>query len=325
MKRHRCYALLVTFLCSIALVVSAPAPHAQKLPRIGWLGSYSETLPAYQGFRDGLRELGYVEGKNVIIEARWAEGKLDRLPLLARELANLNVDVMLVGGEDGLKAAKEATATVPIVVVTCDPLDKLVVSIARPGGKATGLTCISSDLTTKRLQILKEFVPKADRVAVLYRSASIAKSTEYSDLMAAASKLNVTLKGYVASSETELIKAFTDIESDTSQALVVLADTFMNSHVGMLADLTLKKRLPTMYGFREFVDAGGLVSYGASRRDELKRAASYIDKILKGADPGDLPIELPTKFELAVNVRTAKLLNLTVPSSLLALADEVIE
>ena len=197
---------------------------APKVPRIGWLGSYAATNPAYQGFHDGLRELGYIEGKNVIIEARWAEGKFDRLPALARELANLNVNVLLVGGEDGLKAAKEATATIPIVVVTCDPLDKLVASIARPGGKATGVTCLSSELTAKRLQILKELMPQLTRVAVLYHSADIAKSTEYNDLIQSATKLNLTLRGFVAGSENEISAAFADMTNDALQALIILAD-----------------------------------------------------------------------------------------------------
>jgi putative ABC transport system substrate-binding protein len=321
MKRRE----FITILIAAWWPFTVSAFDAPKVPRIGWLGSYAATNPAYQGFHDGLRELGYIEGKNVIIEARWAEGKFDRLPALARELANLHVDVLLVGGEDGLKAAKEATATIPIVVVTCDPLDKLVASIARPGGKATGVTCISSELTAKRLQILKELMPQLTRVAVLYHSADIAKSTEYTDLIQAASKLNLTLRSIVAGSENEISAAFADMTNDSSEALVILADSFMNFHIKTLANLALKHHLPTIYGFREFADAGGLVSYGASRRHQIKRAASYIDKILKGSDPGDLPIELPTKFEFIINLHTAKALNVTIPPSMQILADEVIE
>ena len=317
--------MVVTTMSAIAPFITALATEPNKVPHIGWLGSYSETLPAYQGFRDGLRELGYIPGENVIVDARWAEGKLERLPSLASELASLNVNVMLVGGEDGLKAAKAASATIPIVVVTCDPMDRLVASIARPGGKATGFTCISSELTNKRLQILKEFVPQLNRVAVLYRAADIGKSSEFGDLNQAAAKLDVTVKAYVAGTNAEIGNAFTDMDKNRTQGLVILADSFMNSRLKTLADLALGNHLPTIYGFREFTDAGGLMSYGANRREELKQAASYIDKILKGADPGGLPIQLPTTFEFVVNLRTAKALNLTVPQSAFILANEVIE
>jgi putative ABC transport system substrate-binding protein len=280
-------------------------------------------LPLYDGFRQGLREAGYVEGRNIIIEARYAEGNLDRLPELARELARLNVNVMFVAGDQGLRAAKEASGTIPIVVSACDPLDSLVASIARPGGKATGLTCISSDLASKRLQMLKELVPALSRVAILYNPEDHNKALEYRQAQEAARTLNLTLRAFEARSAGEIDKAFAGMAGD--QALLIFADALMVFHEKKLADLTLQNRLPAIFGFREFTDLGGLISYGANLRDQYRRAASYVDKILKGANPGDLPIEQPTRFELIINLKTAKALGLEVPLQLQQLADEVIE
>ena len=325
MKR---YALLL----GLALVAThcwpslrADAQRTDKLPRLGWLQNHSPTSPHYEGFREGLRELGYVEGKNLTVEARWADGDLDRLPELARELARLNVDVLFVSGDQGLRAAKEATSTTPIVVLACDPLDSLVASIARPGGKATGLTCISSDLAGKRLQLLKELVPALARVAVLYNPEDRNKASEYKQIQQTASSLKLTLRAFEARSATEIDSAFAGMADDQAQALVILADALMVFHEKRLADLALKGGLPAIFGFREFADLGGLVSYGASLRETFRRAASYVDKILKGADPGDLPVEQPTKFELVINLKTAKALGLDVPVTLLATADELID
>jgi len=305
--------------------LAADAQQPTKLPRIGWLGNLAATAPVYDGFRQGLRELGYVEGKNIIIEARWVEGQLDRLPEFARELARLNVDLMLVGGDQGLRAAKEATNTIPIVVSACDPLDSLVASIARPGGKATGLTCISSELATKRLQLLKELVPALSRVAVLFNPEDRNKAWENEQIQGAARTLKLTVRGFEARSEIEIDKAFGGIVSDQAQALVIFADPLMVFHEKKLAELALQNRLPAIFGFREFADAGGLIAYGASLREQYRRAAWFVDKILKGANPGDLPIEQPTRFELVVNLRTAKALGLDVPLHFQQLADDVIE
>jgi len=305
--------------------LAADAQQPTKLPRIGWLGNLAATAPVYDGFRQGLRELGYVEGKNIIIEARWVEGQLDRLPEFARELARLNVDLMLVGGDQGLRAAKEATNTIPIVVSACDPLDSLVASIARPGGKATGLTCISSELAAKRLQLLKELVPALSRVAVLYNPEDRNKAWENEQIQGAARTLKLTVRGFEARSEIEIDKAFGGIVRDQAQALVIFADPLMVFHQKKLAELTLQNRLPAIFGFREFADAGGLIAYGASLREQYRRAAWFVDKILKGANPGDLPIEQPTRFELVVNLRTAKALGLDVPLHFQQLADDVIE
>jgi len=305
--------------------VTTSAQQPEKLPRLGWLGNLAATAPVYDGFRQGLRELGYVEGKNIFIEARWVEGKLDRLPEFARELARLNVNVMLVSGDQGLRAAKEATSTIPIVVPACDPLDRLVASIARPGGKATGLTCISSELAAKRLQLLKELVPALSRVAVLYNPEDRNKAWEYEQIQGAARTLKLTVRGFEARSEIEIDKAFGGIVSDQAQALVIFADPLMVFHEKKLAELALQNRLPAIFGFREFADAGGLVAYGASLREQYRRAAWFVDKILKGTNPGDLPIEQPTRFELVINLKTAKALGLDVPLHLQQLADEVIE
>jgi putative ABC transport system substrate-binding protein len=303
----------------------ADAQEVAKLHRLGWLGNFSATAPVYDGFRQGLRELGYVEGKNIVIEARWAEGNLDRLPELARELARLNVNVMFVGGDHGLRAAKEVSGAIPIVVLACDPLDSLVASIARPGGKATGLTCISSELASKRLQMLKELVPALSRVAVLYNPEDRNKVLEYEQSQGAARTLNLSVRAFQARSEAEINKAFREIADDRTQALVIFADALMVFHERRLAELALQNRMPAIFGFREFADLGGLITYGANLREQFRRAAGFVDKILKGASPGDLPIEQPTRFELVINLKTAKVLGLTVPDKLLALADEVIE
>jgi len=323
MKKHT-QLLRLTLAFSLAcLPLAADAQQVEKLPRVGLLGNHSPTLPLYDGFRQGLHEAGYVEGRNIIIEARYAEGNLDRLPELARELARLNVNVMFVAGDQGLRAAKEASDTIPIVVSACDPLDSLVASIARPGGKATGLTCISSDLASKRLQMLKELVPALSRVAILYNPEDHNKALEYRQAQEAARTLNLTLRAFEARSGGEIDKAFAGMAYD--QALLILADALMVFHEKKLADLTLQSRLPAIFGFREFTDLGGLISYGANLRNQYRRAASYVDKILKGANPGDLPIEQPTRFELIINLKTAKALGLEVPLQLQQLADEVIE
>jgi putative ABC transport system substrate-binding protein len=297
----------------------------EKLHRLGFLANQTPSFPAYQTFLKTLRELGYVEGKNIVIEARYAQGNFDRVPELARELVRLNVDLLFVAGEQGLKAAKEATDTIPIVVVACDPVESMVVSIARPGGKATGLSCVSSELAGKRLQMLKELVPALARVAVLYNSDDRNKSYEFKEASVAARIMNLTLQALEVNSPSGIDAAFVTMAHDRAQALLILADPFMNTHLQKLADLSLKNRLPAIYGFREFVDAGGLLSYGASSHWVHRRAASYADKIFKGANPGDLPIEQPTTFELVINLKTAKALGLDVPATLLATADEVIE
>jgi putative tryptophan/tyrosine transport system substrate-binding protein len=232
---------------------------------------------------------------------------------------------LLTSTDQGLRAAKEATSTIPIVVVVCDSLDSLVASLARPGGKATGLTCISSELASKRLQLLKELVPAASRVAVLYNPEDHNKAAELSQMEAAALKLGLALRPYEARSVEEIDTAFAAISGDRQEAIVILSDGLMVIQQKKLAELSLQNRIPALFGFREFAAAGGLVSYGASLNETYRRAASYVDKVLRGADPGELPIEQPTRFELVINLKTAKALGLTIAPSLLATADEVIE
>ena len=326
MRKHaQLLAGLIFAFCIVWVPLTANAQQAEKTPRVGLLGSYSQASPLYKEFRQGLRELGYIEGKNLIIEERYAQGNLDRLPELARELAGLNVNVMFVGGDQALRAAKEATNTIPIVVSACDPLNSLVASIARPGGKATGLTCISSDLASKRLQMLKELVPALSRVAVLYNPEDRNKPLEYAEVQEAARSLNLIVHAFEARSASGIDEAFAAMVDDHRQGVLILSDALMVFNEKKLAELTLQNRLPAIFGFREFADMGGLVSYGANLGKQYRRAAWYVAKIVTGADPGDLPIEQPTRFELVVNLKTAKALGLTVPQSMLLVADEIIE
>jgi putative ABC transport system substrate-binding protein len=324
MRRHR---LLAALWVAFGLVWPPFAAEAResKLPRLGFLANHSPSYPPYQTFLQTLRELGYVEGKNIAIEARYAQDNFDRLPELASELVRLDVDLLFVSGDQGVKAAKQATDTIPILVVACDPIEGMVASIARPVGNVTGATCISSELAGKRLQMLKELVPALARVAVLYNPDDRNKSLEYKEAQVAAHSMNLTLQAFEANSPSGIDAAFVRMASNQAQALIILADSFMNTHFQKLADLSLKNRLPAIYGFREFADAGGLLSYGASNHWLFRRAASYVDKIFKGANPGDLPIEQPTTFELIINLKTAKALGVTIPDKLLATADEVIE
>jgi ABC-type uncharacterized transport system substrate-binding protein len=309
----------------LVLSFAAYAQQADKLPRIGVLSNAPLTSAHYEAFRHALRDLGYVEGKNITFIPKSAQGNTDLFPELARELARANVNVMVVAGDQGLRAAKEATDKIPIIVLACDPLDSLVASIARPGGKATGLTCISSELAAKRLQLLRELLSPLTRVAILYNPEDRNKEWEYKQSQEAADKLKLTLRAYEARSPIQIDEAFNRIVDDHAQALIIFADVLTFAHQKRLADLALAHRLPAMFGFREFTDLGGLISYGSSNSEMWRRAAPYVDKILKGTDPGELPIDQPTRFELVVNAKTAKTLGIRVPASLLVRADEVIE
>jgi ABC-type uncharacterized transport system substrate-binding protein len=323
--RLRAFLLCVTFVLSQVFLSFACAQQMDKVPSVGVILTSLLTSPHYQAFRQGLRDLGYIEGQNIAVVAKSGEGDPSRLPDFARELVRLNVKVMLVGGDQGLRAAKEATDAIPIIVAACDPLDSLVVSIARPGGKATGLTCISSEMAGKRLQLLKELLSPLTRVAILYNPEDRNKTWEYKQSQEAADKLNLTLRAYEARSSIEIDQAFTRILDDHAQALVIFSDGLTVAHQKKLADLALANKLPAIFGFREFTEMGGLVSYGSSLSGMWRRAASYVDRILKGSNPGDLPIEQPTRFELVVNLKTAKALGLEIPPYVLARADEVLE
>src|SRR5438874_3975441 len=311
---------------------TAEAQQATKVARIGYLANNPATSPYLrETFLQGLRDLGYVEGRNLVIEYREAEGKADRLPALAAELVALKVDVILAAGSTlTARVAKEATTTIPIVFAAVgDPVGSgLVTSLARPGGNVTGLSSFGAELVGKRLELLKQAVPGVDRVAVLWFPGALGERTDKDMLReaeAAARALGVRLQFVEARDPADFDRAFSDMTRARAGALTLLpANMFLREH-RRLVDLAAKNRLPAVYPWREGVDAGGLMSYGANLADLQRRAATYVDKILKGAKPGDLPVEQPTKFELIINLKTAKDLGLTIPQSVLAHADEVIQ
>jgi putative tryptophan/tyrosine transport system substrate-binding protein len=311
---------------------AAEAQQAAKVARIGYLATNPASNPHLrEAFRQGLRDLGYVEGRNLVIEYRDAEGKVERLPALAAELVALKVDVIVTEGSTlAARVAKEATRTIPIVFAGVgDPVESgLVTSLARPGGNVTGLSSLGPELVGKRLELLKQAVPGVDRVAVLWLPGALGERTDKDMLKeeeAAARALGVRLQFVEARGADEFARAFSDMSSARAGALTVLpSNRFLREH-RRLVDLAAENRLPAVYTSREFVDAGGLMSYGANFADLHRRAATYVDKILKGVKPGDLPVEQPTKFELVINLKTAKALGITIPQSVLARADEVIQ
>jgi putative ABC transport system substrate-binding protein len=310
----------------VAAPLAAEAQEPGKVPRVGFLGprNRADAAPYLDAFLIGLREIGWVEGKNIFIEYRWAEGRSERLPDLAAELVRLKVDVILAGPTSAAVAAKNATSTIPIVTTAAgDPAVGLVASLARPGGNVTGLS-FSVEMATfgKGLELLKETVPKVRRVAVLSNPANPAHALAIKEV--AARSVGVQLQLLVARGPSEIDSAFAAMARERAGALLVMADSTFGFHRTRLRDLAAKGRLPAMYGLREHPEVGGLMSYGADNRDNFRRAATYVDKILKGAKPADLPIEQPTKFELVINLKTAKALGLTIPQSLLGRADEVI-
>lgn len=315
-----------------AAPLAAEAQQAAKVARIGYLSPNLASSPHLRdAFLQGLRDLGYVEGRNVVIEYRDAEGKLERLPALAAELVALKVDVIFVGGGTRVTlAAMQATKTIPIVFTAVgDPVTSgLVTNLARPGGNVTGLSSLGPELVGKRLELLKQAVPGVDRVAVLFLPGALGERTDKDMLTAAdvaARALGVQPQFIEARGPDEFARAFSDMTSARAGALTVLpSNRFLREH-RRLVDLAAKNRLPAVYTSREFVDAGGLMSYGANEVDLFRRAATYVDKILKGAKPGDLSVEQPTKFELVINLKTAKDLGLTIPQSVLGRADEVIQ
>jgi putative ABC transport system substrate-binding protein len=307
------------------------AQQAAKVARIGYLAANLAANPHLQeAFRQGLRDLGYVEGRNVVIEYRFAEGKFERFPALAAELVALKVDVIVAPGTPAALAAKQATRTLPIVFpVAVDPVQSgLVASLARPGGNVTGLSALIPELVGKCLEQLTQAVPGVSRVAVLWQPGGIDERTEQDQLKGAevaARALGVRLQFVEARGPADLDRAFSDMTRARAGALTVLTSVMFVNERRRLVDLAAKNRLPAVYAQREFVDAGGLMAYGPNLADLFRRAATYVDKILKGAKPGDLPVEQPTKFELAINLKTAKALGLTMPPSLLQRADEVIQ
>jgi len=310
---------------------AASAQQAAKVPRIGFLsGNLASGPHMTDGFRQGMRDLGYVEGRNFVLEFRDAEGKLERLPALAADLVALKVDVIMVGGTLAALAAKQATTTIPIVFASAvDPVaDGLVTSLARPGGNVTGLSALAPELAGKRLELLKQAVPGVGRVAVLWQPGGLGERTvndirREADLAARA--LGLQLQFFEARGPADFDRAFSDMANARASAITPLGGTMFLIERRRLVDLAAKNRLPAVYGLREYVDAGGLMSYGPNNVDLFRRAATYVDKILKGAKPGDLPVEQPTKFELVINLKTAKALGITIPQSVLGRADEVIQ
>jgi ABC-type uncharacterized transport system substrate-binding protein len=314
----------------LALAVTAEAQQSAQLPHVGFLhgGSKSTRLPHIEAFRQGLRERGYIEGKNVIIEYRFAEGKLDQLPALAAELVKLNVNVIAAATTAAMRAAKQATMTIPIVMVAAsDPVGTgLVASLAHPGGNVTGLSFQGAELSGKQLELLKEVVPNASRVAVLINGgANQANPVAKKETEVAARGLGVRLQMLEVSTLKELEAAFPAMTKQHAQALTILTGPLFDVHLKVVADFAATNRIPAIYGFRDFPHAGGLMSYGTDLFNIYSRAATYVDKILKGAEPGDIPVEQPLKFDLVINLKTANHIGLTIPQSVLYRADKVIK
>jgi putative ABC transport system substrate-binding protein len=312
--------------------VTAEAEQATKIARIGYLATnLAGTPPAsHVAFLEGLRDLGYVEGRNVVIEYRDAEGKVERFPALLAELIALKVDVIVAPGTPAALAAKHATKTLPIVFpVAVDPVQSgLVTSLARPGGNVTGLSALVSELVGKCLEQLTQAVPGVSRVAVLWQPGGLDERTEKDMLKGAevaGRALGVRLQFVQARGPADFERAFSEMTKARAGALTVLTSVMFVNERRRLVDLAAENRLPAAYAQREFVDAGGLMSYGTNVADLFRRAATYVDRILKGAKPGDLPVEQSTKFELVINLKAAKALGLTIPPSVLARADQVIE
>ncbi len=323
---------LVIILGSAAMwPLIAEAQQAAKPARIGYLGvAARDNNLNPEAFLRGLRDLGYIEGRNLVIEYRDAEGKPERFPALAAELVALNVDVIVAGGGTlGALAAMQATKTLPIVFLVGDPVaDGLVTSLARPGGNATGLSFISTELTGKLMEMLKQAVPEVSRVALLLKPDAAPERTMQGfrkEADVAARALGVHLQILEARGPEDFDRAFSDLSEARVGALAVLVTGAFISARQRLVDLAAKHRLPTVFSFRDFVDAGGLMSYGPDQPDMFRRAATYADQILKGAKPADLPVQQPTKFELVINLKTAKALGLAIPHAMLMRADEVIE
>jgi putative ABC transport system substrate-binding protein len=307
-------------ICSLtgALLATASLVEAQqtKLPRVGFLigGSSSSESLRIEAFRRGLSELGYVEGKNITIEYRYAEGNIERLPKLAAELVRLNVDMIVAPGPAS-RAAKNATGTIPVVVT----------NVGEPGGNVTGLSSLTPDLGGKQLEILKEAFPATSRVAVFWTRGVGANTRWLEETKIIADQIGVRLQPVELRSADEFEVAFSAIKKDRASALIVLRNPLITTHQSRTVELAAKSRLPAMYYDREFVDSGGLMSYGPNFSDLFRRAATYVDKILKGAKPAELPVEQPTKFELVINLKTAKQIVVTIPPNVLARADKVIK
>jgi putative tryptophan/tyrosine transport system substrate-binding protein len=319
--------LVVVVLLAVAVIAEAQQP--TKVPRIGFLGGSSPSAVAArtEAFRQSLRELGYVEGKNIVIEWRYAEGKLDRLSELATELVRLKVDVIVTTGGTPTRAAKEATSTIAIVMAQDqDPVGSgHVASLARPGGSITGLSSLAPELGGKRLELLKEIVPKLSRVAILGTSTNPGYAQSIRETELAAGAFGVRLQYLDVRAAKDVEAAFRAAGKEHADAVLLLTSLVLNSQRKQITDLAIKSQLPAIYYNPEWVEDGGLMSYGVSFIDLYRRAATYVDKILKGAKPADLPVEQPMKFEFVINLKTAKQIGLTIPPNVLARADKVIK
>ena len=332
----------LTAMCVVLLALRLlGVPHAaeaqrSEVPRIGILSSYTEPDPHVEALKHALRALGWVEGENVVLESRYAKGQFERLPELAADLVRVKVDVLVVDACGApLNAASQVTTTIPIVVAACNDdlvATGLISSLSRPGGNLTGLSELTPELGAKRLELLKEATPKVKRVAVLWNPAYSERfsanfrfwSSDWKEMRAAAQVLGITLQSVEIRGPDDLDTAFSAMARERAEALTTFSDRLIVLHRKRIADLVAKNRLPAVYASREIVDAGGLMSYGSSTFEMFQRAAVYVDKILKGAKPGDLPVEQPTKFALVINLKTARALGLTIPQSLLIRADDAI-
>ena len=330
--QNRKWAGLSVF--AFVLVVAGAAAQAQqpkKVARIGYLSAQDQTSESArtEAIKLALRERGYIEGRNIAIDYRYSEGKVDRAPELAAELVHRKIDLIVVaGGDPWIRAAKNATKTIPIVMVGSgtDPVEAgFVESLARPGGNVTGLTNLSRGLGGKRLELLKEAVPKIARVAVFYELANPQSVAEVKEVLpVAAGAMRLTIQPWEVRAAEDFEKVFATLNKQRPDGLYVLTSPLMRSNAKRIAGSALKNRLPSVYGRREFVDSGGLMYYGADEADSYRRVATYVDKILKGTKPADLPVEQPTKFEFVINLKTAKQIGITIPQRVLGRADKVI-
>jgi putative ABC transport system substrate-binding protein len=327
MKQIAGLLAMVVILATWAVVAEAQQP--KKVARIAFLFGLSPSVrrDRMEAFRQGLTELGYAEGKNIVIEYRWAAGKIERLPALMAELVRLNVDVIVTAGPSPTRSAKEATATIPIVMAwDYDPVGNgFVASLARPGGNITGLSTLAPEISGKQLELLKEILPKLSRVAVLGTSTVPGNAEALRATELAAKTLTVRLQYLDIRDPQEIEPAFEAARGGRAEAVLALASRVLFSQRTQIANLAVKRRLPVVYGDREHVEAGGLMTYGVSINDLFRRAATYVDKILKGAEPAELPVEQPTRFELVINLKTAMQIGLTIPPHVLARADRVIK
>jgi ABC-type uncharacterized transport system substrate-binding protein len=327
MKKAAMPSILVAVVL-LAVEVIAEAQQPTKVPRMGILAAQSSSVASsrVEAFRKGLIELGYTEGKNIAIEYRYADGRLERLPDLAAEVIRLKVDAILALGTPAALAAKQVTTTIPIVMTGGDPVRAgIVASLARPGGNVTGLSDSTVDVSTKRLELLKEVVPKLSRVAILWNPLNPTNPLQLKDTQAAAPALGMTVYAVEVKGVDDFDRAFAAIKKDGAGALLVPGDPMFGTEGERIVDFAVKNRLPVMHAGLGIVERGGLMAYSTSLPDLARRAATYVDKILKGAKPADLPVEAAMKFELIINLKTAKQIGLTIPPNVLARADKVIK